>query len=1391
MSEKDVQYLEDKSDKEVYDYIIDNQISEDDIIAGYSNNKSKYNKMKKELNRLREEMNNNNKKIEKIKLDLAKIKQEKKKQQNDIINLLSKKESIEEVYKNQIFNLNNSSEKNINNKKLPLFVITLEQFKILEINKYIEQVISMTDDILSKSNKTYDKTDINNNLKNIIKNSYELYRNNSSNNKVQEIITNFMSKISLYISNQSFGKYSESLINIFLRYLLYINVINKEIEKIGKFVNKQYKEKKLEYKNEIKNLENKNELYLKLYKEEKKAIEDIKNNANGEELHLQNFNFKINNFNSSNFKTENSKQNKISDSNNKNIIVDKQIDISYKNSSEKEKEINTDSNTKNEKSKKDKQETKTFNNKGNKEQLKNNNRLVKGKKIKREILYHNDNKAENNENLENNSFVKNLNYISDEESEDDSNKKSCSDEIKKKEFISMKDNNLIYQNKKRRINEIRDELELNENLKNKDDKQDKLIYNKKSIKIINKSNSKQKKEKLVNYPKDEEEPKKTNENINKNFNNKNSNEIKNSIINSTCCFDDSKNKIKVKEFKNERSHNHIFKQSNKIILKENNESKKSQSPSLTNKISFESKVEQNKNINDKKKNIYFNIKKKGVFSKSKINRIGTEQISLKNRNDKLNMINKSKGEVKNTHNKALNNSNLNSNENNVKEDSKNIMKNNTKTNEKTLKNLVKAIKSNLIKNKINNQKRSDENNINKEEKNNKENINIKINQNLAENIVNKLLSPRNNKANMNNGNLINYLNNKSPEENNRNNNLNKFITKNDIISNNINNNNEITLPFSNQPISNRISKLNLNIFITQNKENNDRISGNLLSEPEEIRKHNRSNYFNGNEVESDNVNNGISRENIYNPDENFDNGEKEDENTNKKNYRKLNLDRKLFEDRKNILINKKYFFSNRQDKRIGFKHIANKKKEITDINQEKELKSQYSLFYNSHEFSINNAYGDTLNRSKKKQNQLLIKNLSNSKNGRDKKKSNKNHKYIDLTYLKKFNNVLLKSSNSNESYTKMNENNKKNQSILSNTFRKNYKDIKIETDNSDNKKMIKNKNKKNQIKRYETNESETYNHSLQKYNSNINTISNNNNKINTIIFVNKTNDMKNKNTNNLKKLLEKKLQKIIPTNNTFNFNPKKIFAEGVMESFCYFKILDKDSPKFNPLDSYNINPESLGYSEGYISIDVILGHFRIIPKNFISKNFKSINNNSVILHNNSLSMAEYTLFNNGNNVFRFEIDKNEKKNCIRIDLKNIKEVKIKNSMQDIIKIHKIFLKYNSQSNCEYEDDKGRTKKRVLSINKLLYMKEISEINMDQNEKIKAALCNFFVFTIIFGNYKINKVECIFINYDLFNIWNKCLEMIAENNKKSKNSLLTHRELFHSKHNSKNFNNINN
>ena len=1277
------------------------QILDEILNYNSSRHKKRIININDELKEIKYKIENNNIKIEEIKLNLIKLKEQKKQNEKDIIDLLSKKESIEEVYKNQIFALKNRKGNNfINNldKESKLFNMSLEEFKQINLDKYIEQVLLMCEDILDDEfDKDY--------LKNIINNSYKLFMDNISMTDVEFIIDNYISKISLYISNQSFGKYLEKDINIFLGYLININIINEKIEKLGKFVNKQYKDKKSELKDVIKNLESKNEILSKHFKYKEKILKDVKNEPNEELLFSQNFNFNLNNSNPNNF------NNKFENPNN---IVDKQIYINYNPISIKEK--NNDS----------------------------------FKDIK----------------SEDDSFNKNLNYISDDEYADNNSqiKNVCNDNEQKlkNNLIDIKDNNnKITLNKHSRIKGLLEDLELNKNKKRKENNLGIKIYNKKNIKR-NKINKYNESGNIKNANDDEKEK----------------NDVRNmdEVINTV---EKSKINIKNSNIKKNIRINDINRENDKInnLIINNSSIENSKNKDIINNKShdfiFKKKEEDDNNLSKHIEN-QDNIMNNNIFYNDKQNKDNVNKI-------KTNNIEQSDIEIENN--------NKNSKDTKIKKNNK------IQANKNILKKIIKSIKKESLKN-----KKSIENMDNKTNSKDNNNINGE-NNNFVEKIINKLLVQKNNNLNINSDNIFNYLNKKISKEKSRPKNLDKYITKNEIISNNINNNNQISLPNPNQPISNRISKLNLNIFITQNKENNDRLPElNILSGENIImnrNKENQSNVFNKNDIKNYNVINGLKKENIINLAENCTNN-KDKINLKKNNvFRKLNLDKKIYEERKRILIDREFFSSNnRNNKRIRkIKCTANKSNEITELNQDKRLKNQYSLFYNTHDFSINNNLCGIMNKSKKKEKKLLFKNFSNIKTVNNKMKIKDEPKYKGSSHSNKFNNDLLKKNRSNNSYSLNNNkcsmrnkifiqlkniNNKENNNILTNTY------------NNDSISNLKNKNKRNQIIKIIKNQNETFNNTL---NANIDTISNNsiNNALNKIIFVNKKrniNNKKNKNyKNDLKKLLEKNLKKIIP-NNSINFNPKKIFAEGVMESFCYFKILEKDSQKFNPLDSYAINPESLGYSEGYISIDVILGQFRIIPKSTISKSFKMTDNNSEV-PNNSLSMSEYTLYNNGNNVFRFEIDKNEEKNCIRIDLKNINQVKIKQQMQDIIKIRKIFLKYNSHSNSDNEDTIGKAKKKPLSINKLLYMKEISEINMDQNEKIKAALCNFFSFTILFGNYKINKVECIFINFDLFNIWNKCLEMIAENNNKSKNSLDSHRGLLHKKNYSNIYFNTNN
>ena len=298
--------------KEQSDYF-DNEVSYDDedendpIFKEYTMINDRRNKAIDDLKNINERIKNNNIKIKEIKQNLIDLKEEKKKKQADIVNLLSNKETIEEIYKNQIYSLNaNINSGNINNNNFndngtlnndinnlinisikndindnsmihlnsnhnitildneilnadeDNFKIALNEIKESDQKKYIEQVINMFEDIFKKKDEK-----LNSLIANIINNSYELFVNSTSiekdnDNNSDLIVANFFGKVSLFFSNHSLGKYSESKINLFLRYLLKINYLNVKLTQYIKFVNKKYKEKKKELNDMINFLEKKN-----------------------------------------------------------------------------------------------------------------------------------------------------------------------------------------------------------------------------------------------------------------------------------------------------------------------------------------------------------------------------------------------------------------------------------------------------------------------------------------------------------------------------------------------------------------------------------------------------------------------------------------------------------------------------------------------------------------------------------------------------------------------------------------------------------------------------------------------------------------------------------------------------------------------------------------------------------------------------------------------------------------------------------------------------------------------------------------------------------------------------------------------------------------------------
>ena len=139
------------------------------IFKEYSTINSKRNHEIDELKEINEKIKDNNTEIEEIKSQLKSIKAEKKQKQADIVNLLSNKESIEEIFKNKIYllinpninnlgkkekddkNMNDNNDKEDNNNEIEdNFKITLNDIKDSDQGKYIEQVNNMVDDIFIK-----------------------------------------------------------------------------------------------------------------------------------------------------------------------------------------------------------------------------------------------------------------------------------------------------------------------------------------------------------------------------------------------------------------------------------------------------------------------------------------------------------------------------------------------------------------------------------------------------------------------------------------------------------------------------------------------------------------------------------------------------------------------------------------------------------------------------------------------------------------------------------------------------------------------------------------------------------------------------------------------------------------------------------------------------------------------------------------------------------------------------------------------------------------------------------------------------------------------------------------------------------------------------------------
>ena len=203
--------------------------------------KNQTNKIKNDIDKIIENENKTNRKISELEKKLIELKLEKIDINKELENYLSNKESLEEILKNTINEINKCSLKSLlNNVKISINDIQLSNKK-----NFYNDLISLLENLNIKiQNKTKIKmTDILNKIYNEIEDKNYLIKN------ANKVINNFFNPINELFQNILNDKiHQENLIYLILKYILKINSINTNIEKDIKFINKEY----IEQKNKLK-----------------------------------------------------------------------------------------------------------------------------------------------------------------------------------------------------------------------------------------------------------------------------------------------------------------------------------------------------------------------------------------------------------------------------------------------------------------------------------------------------------------------------------------------------------------------------------------------------------------------------------------------------------------------------------------------------------------------------------------------------------------------------------------------------------------------------------------------------------------------------------------------------------------------------------------------------------------------------------------------------------------------------------------------------------------------------------------------------------------------------------------------------------------------------------
>ena len=289
--------------KEQIDNIINSSMKEENKIIEEKGNENKKENMNEEIEKIKN-------KINEIKENLLMMKEEKKGINDEIIELISKKETVDSLVKSSLINLYENS--NYNNSNI-IPEIQIYELNFSDTNKIAKDICDELYEVFDIKNKEKNKNKISNkelslnissiklkneedntfnkkNLEILIKSELDTFLLNQIKNK--EIINNLMNNLCIIISTKlqllNVEDISSDKLKAYLLYYFKSIYYDNIIENKFKFINKEYKIIKKEKKKNLENLKNELSLLENKNSEIKNKNNKSQNNKNKNEINLTN-----------------------------------------------------------------------------------------------------------------------------------------------------------------------------------------------------------------------------------------------------------------------------------------------------------------------------------------------------------------------------------------------------------------------------------------------------------------------------------------------------------------------------------------------------------------------------------------------------------------------------------------------------------------------------------------------------------------------------------------------------------------------------------------------------------------------------------------------------------------------------------------------------------------------------------------------------------------------------------------------------------------------------------------------------------------------------------------------------------------------------------------------